>query len=259
MIAVICCIAKNENNYINDWINWHINLGFNHIFIYDNNDLNYEPIESRIELLDKVTIYKVPGREKDNIQKYYYNKFYQEHKNEFDWCAFIDCDEFVELTKWNNINEFLNDKKFNDYQVIRLNMRLYGDDDKVTRDITIPVYKDIKIWLKDHSYNTGGKSIIRGHIDDLLIDSSHYPLISGNVPNQINPDGIKGKWMRNGLPDSSSAHLNHYRTKTISEFIDQKFYRGDAVNTKWKCDLKYFWAQNKKTKDKLDYIQSKGL
>ena len=34
----ICCIAKNENYYINDWVKYHLDLGFDHIYIYDNND-----------------------------------------------------------------------------------------------------------------------------------------------------------------------------------------------------------------------------
>ena len=40
MTYAICAIAKNENNYINDWVNWHINIGFDHIYLYDNNDIN---------------------------------------------------------------------------------------------------------------------------------------------------------------------------------------------------------------------------
>ena len=259
MKCVICCIAKYENNYINDWVNWHINLGFDHIYIHDNNPVDYEPIESRIEQLDKVTIYKVPDRIQENIQKYWYNKFYQEHKDEFDWCAYIDCDEYIELKKWSNIKEFLSDEKLNEYPVIRLNMRLYGDDNKITRDTSIPVYEGIKIWLKDHNYNSGGKEIIKGHLNNVLIDSAHYPYINGKRPKQINPDYVVGDWGIRGLPDSESAHINHYNTKTISEFLDQKFTRGECWRTNSNCDLDYFWIVNKKTPEKLEFLKSKGL
>jgi hypothetical protein len=31
-----CLLAKNENDYINEWLQWHINLGVEHFYIYDN-------------------------------------------------------------------------------------------------------------------------------------------------------------------------------------------------------------------------------
>ena len=37
MKTAICAIAKHENVYINDWVNYHLNLGFDHIYIYDDN------------------------------------------------------------------------------------------------------------------------------------------------------------------------------------------------------------------------------
>ena len=38
---VICAIAKNENKYINDWCHHHINLIFDNIYIFYNNDNFY--------------------------------------------------------------------------------------------------------------------------------------------------------------------------------------------------------------------------
>ena len=41
MKAVICAIAKFEYNYIYEWVEYHLNLGFDKIVIYDNNDYTY--------------------------------------------------------------------------------------------------------------------------------------------------------------------------------------------------------------------------
>ncbi len=38
MKSAICAISRNENNYLEEWITYHLHLGFNHIFIYDNNN-----------------------------------------------------------------------------------------------------------------------------------------------------------------------------------------------------------------------------
>ena len=36
--AVICCIALDEEAYIDEWIQYHLHIGFSHIYIYDNKD-----------------------------------------------------------------------------------------------------------------------------------------------------------------------------------------------------------------------------
>ena len=36
--ACICAIAKNEDLYLDEWIQYHLALGFKHIFLYDNHD-----------------------------------------------------------------------------------------------------------------------------------------------------------------------------------------------------------------------------
>lgn len=36
--AAICCVAKDEEPYLKEWIAHHLSLGFQHIYICDNND-----------------------------------------------------------------------------------------------------------------------------------------------------------------------------------------------------------------------------
>lgn len=32
--SILCCIAKNEDNYINEWVEYHLKLGFDRVVIY---------------------------------------------------------------------------------------------------------------------------------------------------------------------------------------------------------------------------------
>ena len=34
---VICTIARKENLYIKEWVDYHLSIGFTHIYIFDNN------------------------------------------------------------------------------------------------------------------------------------------------------------------------------------------------------------------------------
>ena len=39
MYPVIVCIAKKEQDYIEEFVKYHLHLGFKHIYIYDNEDI----------------------------------------------------------------------------------------------------------------------------------------------------------------------------------------------------------------------------
>lgn len=97
MKIVLVCIAKDEDNY-------HLKLGFDHIFIYEN-DWN-----SGIKN-EKVTNIHVKGHRQ---QIPTYNNFIKNNKSNYDWVAFIDVDEFLVLKKHKNIHEFINDYKNED-------------------------------------------------------------------------------------------------------------------------------------------------
>ena len=46
--VALCALAKNENLYIREWVNWYKKLGVSKIFLYDNNDIDGEHFEDVI-------------------------------------------------------------------------------------------------------------------------------------------------------------------------------------------------------------------
>lgn len=90
--AVICVIALNEEKYIDEWIKYHLALGFSHIYIYDNSE-NYS-LKNKSSRY--VTVIHFPGHTK---QLEAYDLFIITYKNKHKWAAFIDCDEFIILKK----------------------------------------------------------------------------------------------------------------------------------------------------------------
>lgn len=230
MTCCICAIAKNENNYINDWVNYYLNLGVDSISIFDNNDVSSEWIGNRIDrdlLNSRVKI--IPASNfTAGFQVKVYTAFYNAAKNTFDWLGFFDIDEFLMLPKYKTIPELLNTIR-KDINVLRLNWQIYGDDGIVNGDISIPIYKRITNKL-NHQYNFHGKCFVRGGLDDVLFTSSHYPLINGQVPVQCSPSNqlIGRPTINLGRIEYNTAYLAHYMTKTWSEFKSQKLGRTDA-------------------------------
>ena len=40
MRVVVCAMAKNEHLYINEWVSHYVKLGFDTIYLYDNDNLD---------------------------------------------------------------------------------------------------------------------------------------------------------------------------------------------------------------------------
>lgn len=270
MKVYVCALAKNEHLYINEWVAHYVKLGVDKIYIYDNDDLDVKPSYKFIDKAynDKVVIVDIRGKHYDNIQGKMYREFYNLHKNDFDWCLFCDIDEF--LTGIDNIKAFLSRHCFKNFEQIRVKWRLFGDDNLIERDmnksvmetfkkeITEPLTKDLKNKCKLHNQ---GKSFVKGGLNGIVFNSVHFAnFINGRLLASVLPSGRKCQSGVEILEDYSneSVFLNHYMTKSLSEFINQKIGRGDAVFGKRQINIDYYWRLNKKTNKKLEYLKNMG-
>lgn len=109
----LCVIGKNENLYINEFIDYYKNLGYNHIYLYDNNDINDEKFEDVIKNeIDNgfVSLIDYRGYNGINInpQLNAYKDCYKKNNKKWDWLSFFDVDEYLQLIPLNlKIHDFL--------------------------------------------------------------------------------------------------------------------------------------------------------
>jgi len=268
--VVICAIAKMENDYINDWCKYHLNMGFSEIYIFDNNDEDYEPIENRIDknIISKIHIFKVPGKQ-EKFQRASYSLFTKYFNKNYNWCAYIDIDEFIVLKNWRNIKEFLNESKFNNAEVIKLEWHIYGDNDEIKQDISIPIYERITKETNSKFRIHQSKGIVRGN-KEYLFTSSHFPSnIDESYCNQVDINGksIKKKRFVALSKRYEDAYIAHYMTKTLDEFMNQKFLRIEQNGANYKGNLMlsedpykrftYYFKINQITTEKVSYIKEK--
>ena len=57
--------------------------------------------------------------------------------------------------------------------------------------------------------------------------------------------------------DDKEFFVKHYQTKTLGEFLKQKYKRTDMDPNRNNHDLDYFFRQNKVTKEKIEYVKKK--
>ena len=269
--VLLCGIGKLENNYIREWVEYHKNLGFNNIVLYDNNDIDGEHFEDVIgDYIESGYVILKNWRGKELAQIPSYNSCYHEYKDKYDWICFWDIDEFIEFDKSKTIQEFVSQKKFDKAKCIRIGWKQFTDNNLLTvknNNYSINRFTEVfdkKFCLENkipvqHAIisNTQAKSIIRTNIKDFKVTSPHCFL---NVPT-VNAVGEKCRIAikLGDIPVWKGAWLNHYRFKTIEEYVTKKMVR--LWPTKYmnggkdRLDLNYFFMHNKKTKEKVDFAK----
>ncbi|QDH16984.1 glycosyltransferase family 2 protein [Swingsia samuiensis] len=125
----IVTTARWETAYIKEWIAYHLSIGFEHFYIYCNDDdpseLYRELSPLIIEKNSKITFlhYGIKGAQYQMFLHYLYN-----YSHETKWYIFLDVDEFICLKGVNNIRKFVEHhvKKYNDFDALYFNWSLYG-------------------------------------------------------------------------------------------------------------------------------------
>ena len=233
--TLICCIGKNENRYVRNYVEWYKNLGVTHIRIYDNNDPDGEHFEDVIGDYVKsgfVDIVDVRGQKV--IQLKCYTECYHELKHNYDWILFIDCgDEYLSFTRNMTIGQYLTMPQFINYDMIHVNLMTFGDCGKT--EVTdeplwvrfpepIPYDKCVAYSFPEDMHVS---SIVRGGLDDIKWEGggfTHTP-----SPNNLRCCNNVGFHVDSESPfapvDFQLAAFRHYTTKTAREYCD-KMRRG---------------------------------
>ena len=219
--------------------------------------------------LNKCVIKNIRGQKRPKLQHDIYTGFYVKYGKTFDWCLFCDIDEF--LFGVTNFHSWLMQPQFRNAKQIRVKWKLFGDDDLITRDMSKNVvdtfHNEVKHTLHRNLQQKGnlelqGKMLVRGSLDNVVIRSPHFASFSyrDNFIPSILPSGKECFSKVAILEDYSNekVYLHHYMTKSLSEFVEQKLNRTDAVFGN-QLALDYYWRINKKTQDKIDYLKDMGL
>ena len=286
MKIALCAIAKNENLYIREWVEYYKNLGISKVFLYDNNDIDGETFDEVIndyiqsnfvEVIDVrglelVYIFKEYGCE---IQQRCLIDCYKNRVSDFDWVFFCDIDEFLTFKDRYTLELFLNQEMFNDTDTILIPWVHYDDNNLVYYD-NRPVVERFTHISKQQWYAT--KPIVRTNkkiYDETIFNMIHCFRLKGDNIKFANGqklqviDQFKFNWYlaNPNIVDQSKCVLNHYKTKTVEEYFkrhlnriwppDDEFRR---IKKKPAIELmNTFFKYCEKTDDKLNYIYSKIL
>lgn len=232
MKTLLCCIVKMENLYLRDFIQYYKNIGFDKVVMYDNNDETGEYPQQVIGdfISDGYVIYK-NARGKYRYQLEAYTECYKEYKHDYDWIAFFDVDEYLEIVEGVDIKTYLSKEKFADACAIPFYWMVYGDCGKLHYE-NKPVYDRFPIPIGNPYENDRNtfKFMVRGldEIELFFTDANaiSYTIYGRNTFPIINTAGesLEPLYVYQGYT-YDEAYLKHYQTLTIDEFLCRRFGR----------------------------------
>lgn len=174
MTNVLCTYINQFNESINEWCKYHLNLGFDNIYIFNNINNMSEYIGDYLDykIKKRVHILNINNNQRQKI--YFYNAFYTLFKNNFKWCAFIDITDSIVLAKRNYITHLFENYSSKNISVIKLQSYEF----KFNKLFQKPIKEINEIFGNQSNYIVKGSLV--GSIENIFNLTRHY-----NINNQF--------------------------------------------------------------------------
>ena len=262
MKTLLCCIGRQENRYIREFVEYYKYLGVTNICLFDNNYDGEDDFRDVIgDYIDNGFVILKDYRNRKVCQLDAYNECYKTYGDKYDWILFFDIDEFMFINEDDKLHDYLSRNEFELFNMIHINWLNYGDGgqlrsngDGVLTRITDIIDLDNKVSY-DFPENFHIKSIIRGGLNNVFwANTPHTPV---GVEPCCNSFGISCDGKSPFLPyDFRKAGLRHFSTKTAEEYakkIERGFPDGNPITKE--SMVKLFFKRNEVTKEKIDIFK----
>jgi len=229
----ICTNFKNESKYLKEWIDYHISIGIEHFYLYDNNSSDdYKIILKPYYENGFITLKKVDD---GTIKEKVYNDFMKNYRFKNYWIAFIDCDEFITLRNDKNIKSFL--QNYERYPAVGLNWLMFGSaglDYNETNSV-------LNMFTKCNNPNNNEHNNVSCHIKTILNPRKA-------IPQYINPHfNIYDTIMSYPQPPLAVDTDKQFITGQNEKNDGEKYYFAATDQPKFDTAfIRHFWSKSKK-------------
>lgn len=235
----VCSVFKNEAPFLREWIEYHLLIGIDHFYLYNNN--SSDSFEEVLEPYIKrgiVTLYDWP---KSYAQMEAVKQCYILHKEESFWILHIDLDEFLCLKSDDHLAHWLN--KFERYPCVIVYWKHFGSGGRIYHDYTLPVIE--QYTMCESKLQNRGKFFINTNYIFKHFDSPHTIKASVKflfgylelLP--VNPCKKFISYSCNRINKSLyDVQLNHYWSKSFNVFLKNKVERTDGCSKAYEKNRK---------------------
>lgn len=214
-------IAKNESDYISEWVAYHKVQGFERIYLYDNDSTDSMKACLQPYINEGFVVYHQIHGNKQQGNAYTHALYH--YGKECKYMAFIDCDEF--LTPCNSkdrLIDLLDDifKKHPKASGLAVNWCMYGSSHLEDK----PEGMLIENFVWRANIGKPGTQIIKSVVRPeycLMWAHPHYPVYRMGY-DAIDYNGNIVKSWENPIQDYKGMMIAHYFTKSKNQWIKRR-------------------------------------
>ncbi len=234
--ACVLACARNEGAYLLDWVSYHLSIGFEHVFLYTND--NQDGSDALLGLLAAQGIItwvrNECGQEMSPQFKCYAHALRMLPQIlDYAWAAVLDLDEYVgfDPVRYSSFTDFLGQIELQSTDAVALCWLLHAarpeDRWSATSSLT-------RFPLRDPGVNPHVKSVIRPGL--FWFSLPHDPVPSVGAPFEFrSPDGslhhhaaVHGRGAAlSDAPNAERAWISHYILRSAEEAL-WKWARGQG-------------------------------
>jgi hypothetical protein len=212
----LCAVAKDETPFLREWAGYHHFIGFEKIYVYDNDSLR--PVRDTLAEFYDLGVCDTYTLQGEAVQLTAYNHCLRHHGDEFEWLAFFDIDEFLCLKQDDDARVLL--RNYENYSALSINWDTFGS----SGHINLPKGLVIKNFTQSLGYNENCKCIVRPAKVTMPFTSHHFIYSDGIA---VNADYLPAYGAYAPLAVDKVC-LNHYQFRSQYNY-EQKINRGDAT------------------------------
>jgi hypothetical protein len=234
----ICCIVKDENIYLKEWIEYHLKIGVQHFYIYDND--SKVPVSETLRetgLAEVATVINVSGRAKQVVA---YNDCLIRNRANSKWIGFIDADEYIvpKSTK-GDLRALLKD--FEEFGGLGINWLVFGSNGHTKRTNLPQLQRFVMRSEESFPVNRHVKVIVQTKYVKRSIGAHLFSFVAPySAVNEM------GKKITTSYSDVSveKIQINHYYCRSLEEYKD-KVNRGLADTSRGRRQLDNFFDHDR--------------
>ena len=219
----LCLICKDENDYLPEWLDYHILMGVDRFYIYD----NVSRISLREALQDYiergwVVVVDIPG---SKVQLYAYDHCLRTFGARTFWMGFIDTDEFLVLKTDPDLKEFL--RGYEAYAGLAVSSLFFGSNGHKTPPVDGQISSYVKRTHSAFEDNRFIKSIVQPKF--IQLPNSPHDFVYKAGAWCVNENRVRVDDQQ--FPhQSEKIQLNHYFCRSQEE-IEAKLKRGGGARS----------------------------
>lgn len=226
LTVAVCAILKDEADYVEEWLAFHILQGVSRVILYDNNSSDDTCARAR-SFAKRIDVQIVPWRGSagnfDLTQKLAYSDGARRLSSAADYVAFLDLDEFLFASDYRPLGQTLAAFPA-EVAAIAVNQRVFGSSAQQLSTGGLVTSRFIMAAAADHPEGHWFKTIARPDrivefdtVHSVVLGSGSYVLSDGRpLPPRHDHRGFSS------LIAEGALRLHHYMLKSRQEFERKK-------------------------------------